>query len=248
MKDVSKSRWSRSFGRRLQVLAFGVLGVVLVFGVPSALASHQFTDVPNASPFHGDISAVKEAGVTAGKTCVPPGTPPTYCPTEAVTREAMAAFLHRGGGRLASEQVDFVTSVPAGADNFVSDADLTVGGVTGTQLVWLDATFTAFGTVAAPCNLAADLWNGALGGTRLITEYNRFPVAGYNQMTIHISGAVLATSGNHSYALSLTNVCATDISITSGHFVAATFPFGGDGTAAVIGSVPAQNPDPDGKP
>jgi hypothetical protein len=80
-----------------------LLGVAaLALAVPAfVIASHQFTDVPDSSPFHGDIGAIKDAGITAGKTCAPPGTPPTYCPAENVTREAMAAFLHRGFGRVA---------------------------------------------------------------------------------------------------------------------------------------------------
>jgi len=89
-----------------------VLGLALVVGVPIALASHQFTDVPDSSPFHGDISAIAAAGITTGKTCVPPGTPPTYCPDETVTRQAMAAFMHRGFGRVGSQYMP-PTAVPA---------------------------------------------------------------------------------------------------------------------------------------
>ena len=34
---------------------------VLVIGVPLALAIHDFTEVPDANPFHADIAAMKRA-------------------------------------------------------------------------------------------------------------------------------------------------------------------------------------------
>ena len=55
------------------------------------LASHQFSDVPNSNPFHADIDALVDAGVTAG--CGGG----RYCPKANVTREQMAAFLNRLG-------------------------------------------------------------------------------------------------------------------------------------------------------
>jgi hypothetical protein len=54
-------------------------------------AFHSFSDVPDDSIFHSDISAIAEAGVTLG---FPDG---TYRPKDFVTREQMAAFLNRLG-------------------------------------------------------------------------------------------------------------------------------------------------------
>jgi hypothetical protein len=128
--------------------------------VPVAWASHQFTDVPDSSPFHGDIGAVKDAGITAGKTCEVPGTPPTYCPGESITREAMAAFVHRGFGR---------TGWTVGApDTFAGNAGLRdlavltidVGGVPGgTAFVKLDGVVTSSisSLVGCPCALSFHL-------------------------------------------------------------------------------------------
>ena len=109
----------------------GMLVAAAIVAVPVAWASHDFTDVPDASPFHGDISAVKNAGITSGKTCVPPGTPPTYCPGEPITREAMAAFVHRGFSRAAlgsSLETDLATQ-PAFTE--VSTLTINTGGVAG---------------------------------------------------------------------------------------------------------------------
>ena len=126
--------------RRRALFALVGLGAALVVAVPLAWASHQFNDVPDANPFHDDISAIAGAGITAGKTCVPPGAPPTYCPGEGITREAMAAFVHRGFGRVGGDflplgEVPADISVPTGWT-----LDLTAGGVPGnTGFVKIDA-------------------------------------------------------------------------------------------------------------
>lgn len=72
------------------VLALAVLAVVLI--PVAAVASHQFTDVPDGNIFHDDISWLADSGVTKG--CNPP-TNDKYCPSSNVTREQMAAFLRR---------------------------------------------------------------------------------------------------------------------------------------------------------
>ena len=68
--------------------AAGVVAA-LVLGTGVVLASHQFSDVPNSNEFHGDIDWLADSGITAG--CG--GT--KFCPKNDVTREQMAAFLHR---------------------------------------------------------------------------------------------------------------------------------------------------------
>lgn len=75
------------------VLAIAAIAFPLV-----ALASHSFTDVPNGHPFHADIAALKDSGVSTtgcggGK----------FCPDDFVTRGQMAAFLNRLGALSASK-------------------------------------------------------------------------------------------------------------------------------------------------
>ncbi len=68
------------------------LVLALALAVPGfALASHQFGDVPDSNPFHNDIAAIADAGVTGG--CGGGN----YCPKANVTREQMAAFMNRLG-------------------------------------------------------------------------------------------------------------------------------------------------------
>ena len=53
-----------------------------------------FVDVSATNTFVADIGRLATAGITRG--CNPPGND-RYCPTDPVTREMMAAFLHRAG-------------------------------------------------------------------------------------------------------------------------------------------------------
>ncbi len=55
------------------------------------VASHRFADVPDSNLFRADIAAIADAGVTSG--CGGDN----YCPSSAVTREQLAAFINRLG-------------------------------------------------------------------------------------------------------------------------------------------------------
>ena len=59
--------------RRLPLVA--VLLTAIVSFPLGAIASHQFTDVPNSNSFHADIDAIRDAGVTTGCALN------LYCPT-----------------------------------------------------------------------------------------------------------------------------------------------------------------------
>lgn len=77
-------------------LTLGIALAVLVAAAPTAvLASHTFTDVPDSNIFHADIAWLAESGVTRG--CNPPENT-EFCPDENVTRQQMAAFMHRLSG------------------------------------------------------------------------------------------------------------------------------------------------------
>lgn len=73
---------------REQMAAFMARGLRLTQGV----GADVFTD-DNGSIFEADIDKIGTAGITKG--CNPPGND-KYCPKNEVTREQMAAFLHRG--------------------------------------------------------------------------------------------------------------------------------------------------------
>jgi len=77
--------------RRHTAVVLLMMGLVLGIPLGVALADHQFSDVINDNPFHADIDALVDAGVTSG--CGGG----KYCPSQNVTREQMAAFLNRLG-------------------------------------------------------------------------------------------------------------------------------------------------------
>lgn len=74
------------FRRPRGALFVAVIAASLAFPL-GALASHQFADVPDSNIFHDNISAIANAGVTAG--CGGGN----FCPSATVTREQMAAFM-----------------------------------------------------------------------------------------------------------------------------------------------------------
>lgn len=133
----------------LVALAAAVLGALVATPV-AVYASHQFADVPNSNIFHADIDWLADAGVTRG--CNPPAND-EFCPKDVVTRETMAAFLHR----LAVNQV-----VDAGTVQGLSPEDLegrnaseplqsgeTVFGIAGGELLQ-DGPPTHFSYVSLP--------------------------------------------------------------------------------------------------
>ena len=91
-------RLGRPALRRATIAIVFALAIALPAGV---VAIHQFTDVPNSSPYHAAISALKNAGITTGCTVT------TFCPTDPVRRESMAAFLTRGLGRMTGTEFAF---------------------------------------------------------------------------------------------------------------------------------------------
>lgn len=107
--------------RTLMLVAAAIVGAIVAAPI-GVIASHQFVDVPNSNIFHDDIGWLADNGVTKG--C----SPTEYCPKDFVTREQMAAFLHR----LAINRVvdaaelegltatEVVSQCPAGTTLFVS--------------------------------------------------------------------------------------------------------------------------------
>lgn len=121
-----------------------IVGVTaLVLAPVAALASHQFTDVPDSHTFHADISWLADNSITLG--CNPPAND-QYCPSDAVNRGQMAAFMHRladnqvvDAGKLGGEapeayttQIDaasqdyYVGTTPGSFTDFVKLLELTV--------------------------------------------------------------------------------------------------------------------------
>lgn len=62
---------------------------VMVFGTGLVLATQQFPDVPESNRFHDDIEWMFENGITIGYSNG------NFGPRDVVTRQQMAAFMHR---------------------------------------------------------------------------------------------------------------------------------------------------------
>lgn len=223
------------FPRRWWTRALLAGAVLAALAAPAAWATHTFGDVPTASPHHTDVTNVADAGITSG--CAPG----LYCPDQFVRRDQMASFLGRGLGRLASEQVDFATSVPNLTTTTVGNVTVVAPGVAGgQQLVYLQATFTASAVVGGSCNFGIRLHNGATASDPQIqATFDEFTGAGAAQRTFTISDVLLAASGVHTYALGVVHDCGTAVTIGNLNLVAATFPFGWNGTNVVDGAVPS---------
>ncbi|MDH3248098.1 MAG: S-layer homology domain-containing protein [Acidimicrobiia bacterium] len=109
---------------RVLLTVCAALAGVLIAAPISVYASHQFTDVPTSNIFHDDIAWLSNGGVTKG--CNPSGT--EFCPKDFVTREQMAAFMHRlATNRVVDaaevqglSAVELVSQCPPGTTLFVS--------------------------------------------------------------------------------------------------------------------------------
>jgi hypothetical protein len=229
--------------------SIGIFVAGMVLAVPATvLAVHQFPDVPNSNPFHQQISAIAEAGITAG---FGDG---NYHPADPVTRQAMAAFMHRGFGRIAHDAENVLNmTIDVGVGTFTStdvpakDITITVPGATNafspSQLVYvhgrMDIT-SSFNTSleGCPCEFGAiveDVSALTVSGT----AFGTFESSGTANHThsFTIDTVFVAPPGPRTYRLKLTllkrdsatNAASFLISPTSS-FTAMTFPFGADGT------------------
>jgi hypothetical protein len=232
-------------------IALGVLVGLLAIAVPSGLAIHEFTDVPDANPFHGDISAIKGAGITSGKTCVPPGTPPTYCPTEGITREAMAAFVHRGFGRVAfgGESLFLLPTTQTPVN--IAEITLAIGGAPGgTQFVKVDGAVgtSITSTSGCPCDTGYYIDAVDLGQTTFLHRHTNVDVApgfgggdwGEEHGTVSAVFAVPTGSMQTFRVLALRPAGSTGNVSAFANLTAIVAPFGSTGGSALgVGAIGA---------
>lgn len=155
--------------RRLRRVLSAVAVTALVVAPATVWAMDRFDDVPDSNVFHDDITWLAEAGVTAG--CNPPENS-EFCPSDAVTREQMAAFMRRLAenqvvdadtvdGRQADELSPSVFTVRAAgmistsfSDRTVLTLDLPAGSYVITSTAWLENPSGV--TVKGECTLTAD--------------------------------------------------------------------------------------------
>jgi S-layer homology domain len=165
--------------RRLSTL---FVAVVLLAIPAVVMANHEFPDVPSSHPFHADISAMAQAGITAGYA------DGGFHPAEPVTRQAMAAFLKRGLGHVArrgstapdSASLVVAANVMTSSWTFVRHIDVTVPGVYNrfvpNQSVYVQAN-VVFKTAmdaseGCPCEFGAFVTD--VGGAQSSWQYQTF--------------------------------------------------------------------------
>jgi hypothetical protein len=111
--------------RRRTLKGIPIILLALAVLIPAAAyAAAGFTDVDSSSPFVADIQWLADSGVTKG--CNPP-TNDMFCPKDNVTREQMAAFMHR---LAVNEVVDAGTLEGHAASDFMQQGTIvmTTGG------------------------------------------------------------------------------------------------------------------------
>lgn len=125
-----------SIGKQVKRLVV-IVTVIALLSVPASyvFGSHIFSDVPSSAYYHDSVTAVFNAGITAG--C----TPGKYCPNSPVTRAQMAVFLNLLGG---------LSLGPGGQPRTVVDAL----SVQGTQMARTSEHFTVPGGTATGCSIS----------------------------------------------------------------------------------------------
>lgn len=224
-----------------------LLGLLLLAAPAAVLAVHQFSDVPTSNPFHDEISAIAKAGITAG---FDDG---TYRPTEPVTRQAMAAFMQRGFGRvgLATRSSGPTVTVDAGspgtgdvlwdAGELYIDVPGATNNVDPNQLVLVHGQVglrTIMGDAqGCPCEVEVVLYEED-SGTVSARAYGTFYDPSSNEFaySIDIQSVFVAAPGQHRYEVLVgvssradpTNAASFQGSWSS--LTALTVPFGPTGS------------------
>src|SRR5436190_14395744 len=131
---------------------------MLAIAVPVAWAT--FTDVPPSNPFYADINAIQGAGMTSG--CGGGN----FCPLDNITRQAEAAFQHRGLPRTAQDTAIVQNSVSSSV-SVPAIVGIDVPGISGgTQFLHIDATMTIDYSAGATRPFWVFYWvaDGSCGG------------------------------------------------------------------------------------
>jgi hypothetical protein len=190
--------------RRLAKLAAAVLvGVAIAFPL-GVLASHQFADVPTNSPFHTDIDAIADVGVTTG--CGGGN----FCPQDFVTREQMAAFMNRLGAIQAgkepvvnADKVDGIDSggfVHGAGDAFIQNGNADLSNVVDpdenrTNLGSIPGlgSFTVGGATLGPGEDCDITFTNSSGGSLVVNGAANAPLA--DGASIELAGTGVRPSG-----------------------------------------------------
>ncbi len=205
-----------------------LLAVLLTLGIPAgAFASDRFTDVPTDSIFHSAINAIAGAGITLG--CG--GT--NYCPSANVNREQMAAFMHRGLGRVAMGTWGYLPIGFSYGD--ASVLTIKAGEATGgTALVKVDGSVTLYAadSLGCPCQADADIaQDGGAISHSVAGQISAVASSGYGVDTVYVTYVFQVPSGTtQTFRLRVFRSAGTGM-YGVGQLTAVYAPFGSQGTS-----------------
>lgn len=233
------------------IVATIVITVALALPAGVVLASHQFGDVPNSNPFHSDIDALVDSGITAG--CGSGN----YCPKANVTREQMAAFMNRLGAlapgkppvvnadRVDGYHASGLTRVAQGVGSEgyteLSTADFdTITTVTiqvpAKGFVTVNGSNTLVSASGCPCTAMMRLWNQADDAVSPLQLEEVGAALAYSSIGLDYVFAV-PTAGSYTFALEAAHYAGPGGAGSFGPFdavLAASYsPFGSTGGAVL---------------
>jgi hypothetical protein len=197
--------------------------LVTSFAAASALAGAalaapcaEFTDVDDTSSFCVNVAWMKNRAITLGCTSTT-----LYCPADAVSRLAMAAFMNRLGNTLATTKL-FSDANPGpvtiqnGAYGFVCLS--TPHAPTYEQSAIVHGS--AWGLVNAPVTWTADLWYSIDGGASFAYMSNFIPSFNATQagMTSGSAFATMALTPGASYIFAILLRESVDAPAGTGNF------------------------------
>jgi hypothetical protein len=224
--ELTRPSWFRGLSRRALTLILTLVLTITASG--TALANHLFADVPTSSIFHDAISAIAGAGITTG--CGGGN----YCPSADVTREQMAAFLHRSVGRMAYQDNSGGSAISATVTDLVV-LTIKAGEATGGSVfLKADASATTYVTSVAGCPCQARYWIARDGGSSSISQYNQITAMGpsIGIDTGAVIGGFVVPSGT-TQTIRLQMVRESGTGMTGYGALSVTYvPFGSQGTSA----------------
>lgn len=242
-------------GRRGRALIISVAAILVFALVPAVVtaATGDFEDVPPTNIFYNDIEWMAESGVTTGCSST------RFCPGDSVTRQQMAAFMHRlaTNGSVDAGSLDGVsasqyakkTDIQTGApgapgsratgalSNDLDDVDGTalIAGLTspanGVLILGANVDVTA---MAGPDSVACWLRiNGEdLSGVFMFTSVD---TAGQTEAICSTSGIALVSAGDFTLELVVARTEGT-AALYAGTLWAQWIPFDGTGAVPTLGA------------
>jgi hypothetical protein len=237
--NLARPRWSRNWSLRRKVMLFLALALLLP---PAAFvaASDTFSDVPDNSGFHDDIEAIYGARITNGTS------PGIYSPGLPVTREQMAAFLHRGLPRVAFNSATG-NSILGNTSKDRGVVTINTGGATGgTGVVKLDASLLAYttDTTGCPCEVQFEIAQdgGGASSTYFVTVYNEQAGVDGNTSGSVTWAATVPTASTQTFRLRVKKNSGTAEVRSAGAITAIYVPFGSTGED-VLAAQSIETPD-----